>query len=182
MADFYFLETLAIKIQENRKKLEALDKRLSDLNLRLHEIPIHRSTESSFAKLIGSTYEDKYSELEKAKNELETQKNELEKLTEGNIESFISTITSQDFVIPLDPKFIINEGKTFYKYKNDEKFENAFKILAELLGLSIPLVIKDVMLTPTEIVISERDEFDAKQKFVNIFSEVQNTLLIKRRN
>jgi len=182
MSDFYFLENLAIKIQENRKKLDALDKRLSDLNLRLHEIPIHRTTESSFAKLTGSTYEDKFSELEKAKNELETQKNDLEKLTEENIESFISTITSQDFVIPLDPKFEIIEGKTVYKYQNGVKFENAFKILAELLGLSIPLVIKDVMLTPTEIVIAERDEFDAKQKFVNIFSEVQNTLLIKKRN
>jgi hypothetical protein len=182
MADFYFLENLAIKIQENRKKLEALDKRLSDLNVRLHEIPIHRNTESSFAKLTGSTYDDKFSELEKAKNDLETQKNELEKFTEDHIESFIGTITSEEFVIPLDPKFTITEGKTVYKYKNGEKFDNAFKILAELLGLSIPLVIKDVMLTPTEIVISERDEFDAKQKFVNIFSEVQNTLLIKKRN
>lgn len=182
MADFYFLENLAIKIQENRKKLDALDKRLSDLNLRLHEIPIHRSTESSFAKLIGSSYEDKFSELEKAKAELETQKNEIEKLTEDQLENFISTITSKDIVIPLDPKFVITEGKTVYKYKNDEKFENAFKILGELLGLSIPLVIKDVMLTPTEVVISEKDEFDAKQKFVSIFSEVQNTLLIKKRN
>lgn len=182
MADFYFLENLAIKIQENRKKLDALDKRLSDLNLRLHEIPIHRSTESSFAKLIGSSYEDKFSELEKAKAELETQKNEIEKLTEDQLENFISTITSKDIVIPLDPKFVINEGKTVYKYQNDAKFENAFKILGELLGLSIPLVIKDVMLTPTEVVISEKDEFDAKQKFVSIFSEVQNTLLIKKRN
>lgn len=182
MADFYFLENLAIKIQENRKKLDALDKRLSDLNLRLHEIPIHRSTESSFAKLIGSSYDDKFSELEKAKTELETQKNEIEKLTEEQLENFISTITSKDIVIPLDPKFVITEGKTVYRYKNDEKFENAFKILGELLGLSIPLVIKDVMLTPTEVVISEKDEFDAKQKFVSIFSEVQNTLLIKKRN
>lgn len=182
MADFYFLENLGIKIQENRQKLEALDKRLSDLNLRLHEIPIHRSTESSFAKLIGSTYEDKFSDLEKAKNDLESQKNELEKAIEEQIENFISSITSTDIVIPLDPKFVINEGKTVYKYQNGDKFDNTFKILGELLGLSIPLVIKDVMLTPTEVVISEKDEFDAKQKFVNIFSEVQNTLLIKKRN
>jgi len=182
MADFYFLENLAIKIQENRKKLEALDIRLSDINLRLHEIPIHRSTESSFAKLIGSSYEDKFAELEKAKKELETQKLEIENLTEEQLKTFLSEITSKDIVIPLDPKSTIHEGKTIYKYKNDEKFENVYKILGELLGLSIPLVIKDVMLSPTEVVISEKDEFDAKQKFVNIFSEVQNTLLIKKRN
>ena len=182
MSDFYFLENLAIMIQDNRKKLEALDIRLSDLNLRLHEIPIHRSTESSFAKLIGSSYDDKFSELEKAKKELDTQKHEIEKLIEEQLENFLSTITSKDIVIPLDPKFMIHEGKTVYRYKNDEKFENVFKILGELLGLSIPLVIKDVMLSPTEVVISEKDEFDAKQKFVSIFSEVQNTLLIKKRN
>ncbi|MEJ2271934.1 MAG: hypothetical protein P8X91_05550, partial [Candidatus Bathyarchaeota archaeon] len=97
------------------------------------------------------------------------------------LESFRSEITSKEFVIPLDPKFTIRDGKTVYKYKNNENFENVFIILSEMLGLSLPLVIKDVMLGPTEIVIAEKDEFDAKQKFINIFSEVQNTLLIKKR-
>ncbi len=181
MSDFYFLESLSIKIQENRKKLEGFDIELSDINLRLHEIPLHRNTESSFAKMIGSSYEDKFSELEKAKAELEEQKQKIENLVDENLESFRSEITSQDFVIPLDPNPSIIEGKTIYKYRNNEKFENVFVILSEMLGLSTPLVIEDVMLTPTEIVISEKDEFDAKQKFINIFSEVQNTLLIKKR-
>ena len=182
MADFYFLEELAIKILENRKKLKALDARLSDINIRLHEIPLHRSTESSFAKMIGESYDDNVTDLEKAKKELETQKKALETQEEEQIEKFISEITSEDIVVPLNPKASIKDGKTFYSYRENAKFENLFLILSELLGLSLPLVIKDVMLSPTEIVISEKDDYEAKQKFLTIINEVQNTLLIKKRN
>jgi len=182
MVDFFFLETLAIKILENREKIKALDARLSDINMRLHEIPLHRSTESSFAKMIGESYEDNVSNLENAKKELEDQKKLFEVEEEEQTEKFISEITSQSIVIPINPKSTIKDKKTFYKYRDDAKFENLFRILSELLGLSLPLVIKDVMLTPTEIVISEEDEYEAKQKFLTIISEVQNTLLIKKRN
>ncbi|MGD8432459.1 MAG: hypothetical protein PVG23_07805 [Nitrosopumilaceae archaeon] len=182
MVDFFFLETLSIKILENREKIKALDARLSDINMRLHEIPLHRSTEASFAKMIGESYEDNVINLENAKKELEEQKKLFEIEEEEQIEKFISEITSQSIVIPINPKPTIKDKKTFYKYRDEAKFENLFRILSELLGLSLPLVIKDVMLTPTEIVISEEDEYEAKQKFLTIISEVQNTLLIKKRN
>ena len=182
MADFYFLDTLAIKILENRKKIKALDTRLSDINLRLHEIPLHRTTESSFAKMIGESYDDNLSDLEKAKKELEEQKTTLETEEEKQIEQFISDITSEDIVIPLDPRPSLKDGKTCYSYRENSRFDNLYIILSELLGLSLPLVIKDVMLSPTEIVISEKDEYEAKQKFLTIIKEVQNTLLIKKRN
>jgi hypothetical protein len=54
-------------------------------------------------------------------------------------------------------------------------------MLAELLGLSTPIVVKDVMLSSTEIVITEKSELDAKKKFINIMNEVQKTLSIKKR-
>lgn len=181
MSDFYFLENLAIQIQENRKNFQAYDVRLSDINLRLHEIPMHRSTESTFAKMTGSSYKDKFSELEKTKEELEEKKQKIEKLIDEQLESFLSEITSQEIVIPLDTKSSLKDGKTVYRYHNGDKFENVFIILSELLGISLPLVIKDVMLSSTEIVIAEKDEFDAKQKFITTFNEVQNTLLIKKR-
>lgn len=182
MSDFFFLETLASKILENRKKLKALDIRLSDINMRLHEIPMHRTTEASFAKMIGESYDDNMSGLEKAKKELEDQKKTLENEEKEQIEKFISEITSKDVLIPLNPKSSIKDGKTFFTYRDDSKFENLFLILSELLGISLPLVIKDVMLSPNEIVISEKDEYEAKQKFLTIIKEVQNTLLIKKRN
>ena len=104
MSDFYFLENLSIQIQENRKKLEDYDIRLNDINLRLHEIPLHRSTESSFAKMIGASYDDQFSDLEKAKENLEEQRQQIENLVDQQLESFRSEITSKEFVIPLDPK------------------------------------------------------------------------------
>ncbi|HUU48544.1 MAG TPA: hypothetical protein VMW55_07170 [Nitrosopumilaceae archaeon] len=181
MSDFYFLEGLAIQIQENRKNFQAYDVRLSDINLKLHEIPLHRSTESTFAKMTGSSYEDKFSELEKAKEELEEKKQKIQKLIDEQLETFLSDVTSQEIVIPLDTKSTLTDGKIVYKYRNGDKFENVFKILSELLGISLPLVIKDVMVSSTEIVIAEKDEFDAKQKFISTFKEIQNTLLIKKR-
>ncbi|MFB5614857.1 MAG: hypothetical protein ACE5RI_07135, partial [Candidatus Nitrosomaritimum yanchengensis] len=161
---------------------KALDIRLSDINMRLHEIPLHRTTEASFAKMIGESYDDNMSGLEKAKKELEDQKKTLENEEKEQIEKFISEITSKDVLIPLNPKSSIKDGKTFFTYRDDSKFENLFLILSELLGISLPLVIKDVMLSPNEIVISEKDEYEAKHKFLTIIKEVQNTLLIKKRN
>ncbi|MFB5607060.1 MAG: hypothetical protein ACE5RG_03040, partial [Candidatus Nitrosomaritimum yanchengensis] len=150
--------------------------------MRLHEIPLHRTTEASFAKMIGESYDDNMSGLEKAKKELEDQKKTLENEEKEQIEKFISEITSKDVLIPLNPKSSIKDGKTFFTYRDDSKFENLFLILSELLGISLPLVIKDVMLSPNEIVISEKDEYEAKHKFLTIIKEVQNTLLIKKRN
>ncbi|MCA9827219.1 MAG: hypothetical protein KC444_02345 [Nitrosopumilus sp.] len=182
MSDFGFLEDLAIQIQENRKLLAGIEPSLSDVNMRLHEIPLKRTTESVFAKMTGSSYDDRFSELEKIKKDLEDKKQKIEQLVHDQMDRFLSEITSKDIIIPLDPNSVIRDGKTVYKYRNDEKFENVFVILCELLGLSSPLVVKDVMLSPTEVVIAEKDEFDAKQKFVNSFNEIQNTLLIKKRN
>lgn len=182
MSDFGFLEDLAIQIQENRKILSGIEPSLSDVNMRLHEIPLKRSTESIFAKMTGSSYEDKFSELEKIKIDLEDKKQKIEQLVHDQLDKFLSEITSQNIIIPLDSNPVIKDGKTVYRYRDDEKFENLFNILCELLGLSAPLVVKDVMLSPTEIVIAEKDEFDAKQKFINSFNEIQNTLLIKKRS
>lgn len=182
MSDFHFLEDLAIQIQENRKKLTGMEHSLSDVNMRLHQIPLQRSTESVFAKMTGTSYDDQFSELEQVKAELEDEKQKIEHLVHDHLDQFLSEITSQNIIIPLNPNPVIKDGKTVYRYRDDEKFENVFVILCELLGLSSPLVVKDVMLSPTEIVIAEKDEFDAKQKFINSFNEIQNTLLIKKRN
>ena len=182
MSDFNFLESLAVKIHENRRILNGIGASLSDVNARLHEIPLQRSTESTFAKMIGSSYDDKLTELENAKKELENKLKNIEQLIEKQVETFLLEITSESIVIPLEPKPMLKNGKTVYKYRDDKKFENVFVILSELLGLSFPIVVKDVMLSPTEVVIAEKDEFDAKQKFISRFSEIQNTLLIKKRS
>ena len=182
MADFNFLESLAIQIRENRTILKGIEASLSDVNARLHEIPLQRSTESTFAKMIGVSYDDKLADLENAKKELENKLNDIEKLIDEQVEKFLLEVTSENIIIPLEPKSDLKNGKTIYRYSDGKKFENVFVILSELLGISFPIVVKDVMLSPTEVVIAEKDEFDAKQKFISSFSEIQNTLLIKKRS
>ena len=181
MVDFNFLEELAIKIQNNRMMLKGINTSLSDVHTRLHEIPLQRTTESTFAKMIGGSYDDQSTELQNAKKELNTQRDKIERLVDSQINEFLDEITSENIVIPLESKPTFKDGNTIYKYREDKKYENVFVILSELLGISFPIVVKDVMLSPTETVIAEKDEFDAKMKFINIFNEIQNTLLIKKR-
>ncbi len=181
MADFEFLENIAIRIKDNRQKLFQIEEGLSDTNFKIHEIPLKRSTESTFAKMIGVGYDDKVAELEKIKESLEKQKEELKSSVESDMATFITEISSPELVIPLEPTPTVKEGKTIYKYRNGAKFKNVFDILSELLGLSSPLVVKDVLLSSSEIVIAVPNEFEAKQKFISSMSEVQNTLLIKKR-
>jgi len=181
MSDFESLENLAIQIKENRSKLYDIEDSLSGVNVQLHEIPLKRTTESTFAKMIGIGYDDKLVELEKAKEQLERTRNDLKSTISKDIATFISDFSSPNLIIPLenDPKII--DGKTVYKYRNNSQFKNLFDILCEMLGLSSPLVVKDVMLSHAEIVIAVKDEFEAKQKFINSLHEIQNTLLIKKK-
>ena len=181
MSDFESLENIAIKIKENRSKLHDIEDSLSDVNVQLHEIPLKRATESTFAKMIGVGYDDKLSELEKTKEQLEKAKNDLKSSISKDIATFISDVSSPNLIIPLDNNPKIIDGKIVYKYRNDSQFKNVFDILCEMLGMSFPLVVKDVMLSPTEIVIAVKDEFEAKQKFINSLHEIQNTLLIKKK-
>lgn len=181
MSDFEFLENLAIQIKENRSKLYDVEDSLSNVNIQLREIPLKRTTESTFAKMIGIGYDDKLVELEKAKEQLTLTKNDLKVTIGKDTDTFIAEVSSTNLIIPLEENPKIIDGKTVYKYRNGAQFKNMFDILCEILGLSSPLVVKDVMLSPTEIVIAVKDEFEAKQKFINSFHEVQNTLLIKKK-
>lgn len=180
MADFNFLEKTAVRIKENRTKLAQLEESLSHVNTEIHEIPLKRTTESTFAKFIGVGYDDRIDDLKKSKNNLEEQIKNLGDAATTDMSSFISEITSPDLVIPLEPNPILKEGKIIYKYRDGAKYNNIFAVLSELLGLSAPLVVKDVMLSSTEITIAAREEFEAKQKFISSMNEIQKTLLIKK--
>lgn len=181
MADFEFLEQTALRIKENRSQLLTIEDMLAKIKFTIHEIPLKRSTESAFAKMIGIGYDDKITELEKERISLESKKDELNNAIKKDMDIFISEISSPNLVIPLEITPTIADKKTTYKYRNNSKFPHLFDILSEILGLSSPLVVKDVLLSQSEIVIATPDEFEAKQKFVSSMSEIQNTLLIKKR-
>lgn len=181
MSDFNFLEQLAARIRENRTQLKDVEDELATVNFRIHEIPLKSPTESTFAKMIGQDYYDATADLEKAKEKLVSQKEELGAKIKEDISSFITEFTSHDLIIPLEPNPKIADGNTVFHYKNNATYTNIFSILSELLGLSPPILVKDVMFSSTEIVIKVTDEYEAKQKFLGSISEVQKTLSIKRK-
>lgn len=181
MTDFNFLEQVALQIKRNRQQLTDVDDELATINFRIHEIPLKISTESTFAKMIGENYVDATQELESAKEKLLKEKETLTTKVNDDITTFISDFISPELVIPLEPNPLVADGSTFFKYKNGNTYKNIFDILSELLGLSSPILVKDVMFSPTEIVIRVTDEYEAKQKFLSSINEVQKTLSIKRR-
>jgi hypothetical protein len=181
MSDFTFLEQVAARIRENRTQLNDIEDELATVNFRIHEIPLKSQTESTFAKMIGQDYYDASADLEKAKEKLIAQKEDLSARVKDDIALFIIEFTSHDLVIPLEPNPKIAEGNTVFRYKNNATFNNILAILSELLGLSPPILVKDVMFSASEITIKVADEYEAKQKFLSSINEVQKTLSIKRK-
>lgn len=181
MSDFIFLEQVAARIIENRTKLNDIEDELSTVNFRIHEIPLKSPTESTFAKMIGQDYYNATTDLEKAKEKLIIQKEELSTKIKEDISTFITEFTSPDLVVPLDSNPKIADGNTIFHYKNNATFKNILTILSELLGLSPPILVKDVMFSASEIIIKVTDEYEAKQKFLSSMNEVQKTLSIKRK-
>lgn len=181
MADFNFLEDLAKKVKSERDNLHQVDEELKSVNMRLHELPLKKPTESTFAKMIGVQYEDQMEQLEKMKLSLESQKDSLASSIKKDTDTFITEMSSPELVIPLDPKPVFRDGNVLFHYRDSAKFQNLFGFLGELLGLSIPLVVKDVLLSSSEIIVKVSNEYDAKQKFISGINEIQKTLTIKRK-
>lgn len=176
------LDEIARKIKDDRETLFAIEESLSEVNKKLHEIPLKSATESAFAKMIGSSYDDKIQELQNQKSELLNQKQIFNSTIQSDLKSFIDGFSSSDLVLPLDPEPKHIEGKTIFKFKDNQNYKNALNLLGELLGLSSPIVVKEVMFSPSEVVIAVKDDFEAKQKFIESLKEVQNTLMIKKKN
>lgn len=181
MVDFLFLEELAGRLKTNRQNLTQVDSELLQVNGKIHELPLKSATESTFARMIGTEYHDELAMLESVKDKLDAQRDMLTETINSDMATFITEIASSDLVIPLEPTPKFSDGNTVYRYRNGAKFSNIFDILSELLGLSAPLVVKDVMLSASEIVVKVSDEFEAKKKFINSINEVQKTLSIKKR-
>src|SRR3989442_709846 len=180
MTDFNYLEQVATRIKRNRQQFADVEEELATINYRIHEIPLKISTESTFAKMIGEQYNDATSELEDAKQKLTVERENLSNKIKEDITTFIAEFTSPELVIPLDPSTKIVDGNTTFKYKNGVIYSSIFEILSELLGLSAPILVKDVMFSASEIVIKVTDDYEAKQKFLSSINEVQKTLSIKK--
>jgi hypothetical protein len=181
MADFNYLDELARQIKSNRNYLGQIDDELKIVSMKLHELPLKKPTESTFAKMIGVQYDDQLDALQKSKANLEAKRDELSNGIKSDTNKFITEMTSPDLVVPLDPKPLFKDGRVQFQYRDATKFHNLFEFLSELLGLSAPLVVKDVMLSSTEIIVKVTNEYEAKQKFINSMSEIQKTLTIKKK-
>lgn len=181
MVDFNYLDELARQIKANRNYLNQIEEELKIVGMKLHELPLKRPTESTFAKMIGVEYDDQLESLEKTKANLESKRDDLSNSIKADTNKFISEMTSPELVVPIDPKPEFKDGRVQFQYRNATKFHNLFDFLSELLGLSAPLVVKDVLLSSSEIIVKVTNEYEAKQKFISSMSEIQKTLTIKKK-
>lgn len=181
MVDFNYLDELARQIKANRNYLNQIEEELKIVNMKLHELPLKRPTESTFAKMIGIEYDDQLESLQKSKANLEAKRDDLSNSIKSDTNKFIAEMTSPELVVPIDPKPEFKDGRVQFQYRNATKFHNLFEFLSELLGLSAPLVVKDVLLSSSEIIVKVTNEYEAKQKFINSMNEIQKTLTIKKK-
>src|SRR5439155_3630291 len=150
MVDFHYLEEVAGRIKSSRQQLTNVEAELARVNFRIHEVPLKSVTESTFAKMVGEQYHDELAELEKIKNELVSEKEKLVELIKNDTNTFVTEIISPELVIPLELPPRLSEGNTIFKYKDGTKFNNILDILSEFLGLSAPILVKDVMFSSSE--------------------------------
>ena len=116
MVDFTNLEELARQIKANRNYLNQIEEELKIVNMKLHELQLKRPTESTFAKMIGTPYDDQQENMEKAKANLEAKRDELSNSVKADTSKFINDMTSPDLVIPIDPKPTFKDGRVQYQY------------------------------------------------------------------
>ncbi|WKT57306.1 hypothetical protein QVH35_07750 [Candidatus Nitrosotenuis chungbukensis] len=87
---------MAKKVKSERINLHQIDEELKSVNMRLHELPLKKPTESTFAKMIGIQYEDQMEQLEKMKLNLESQKDQITSSIKKDTDTFITEMAPQN--------------------------------------------------------------------------------------
>jgi hypothetical protein len=88
----------------------------------------------------------------------------------------IDSISSVDFVFPLQKQGVVSNGTTSYVYMNNLTYPNLFEFIAEILHVEIPITINNARFGPGEIVVYRENEEEAKQDLSLCVKELQKLI------
>ncbi|MDV3276904.1 MAG: hypothetical protein LYZ69_00380 [Nitrososphaerales archaeon] len=175
--DLSELEVAAGRLLEEQKRLRSIDSELTMLKQELREMPRREVKDKSFYALIGLNYEEpghsnREAELKKERESVLKSIRE----AEGTIKK---GLTSQGLVIPLDPNPTVVGDMFTFRFRSQTTFPKTMEELGELLGLSSPIRIGPVMIYADKIVVTEVDQYFAKEKIVEAFDNIRKSVNLR---
>ena len=121
---------------------------------------------------------DKLEELAKEYVESKKRKGESE-ATNASLK-LIDQISSTDFAFPLKKEAIESNGTTTYVYINNNTYPNLIEFVAQILHLTIHIMINNAKFGPGEIIVNKDKEKEAKQDLLSSVKELQKLISGKR--
>ena len=104
---------------------------------------------------------------ELAKEYLESKKHKVESEAKDASLKLIDQISSADFAFPLKKEAIESNGTTTYVYINNNTYPNLIEFVAQILHLTIPIMINNAKFGPGEIIVNKDNEKEAKQDLLS---------------
>lgn len=117
---------------------------------------------------------------ELAKQYLESKKHKGESEAKNASLNLIDEISSTDFALPLKKEAIESNGTTTYVYINNNTYPNLIEFVAQILHLTIPIMINNAKFGPGEIIVNKDNEKEAKQDLLSSVKELQKLINGKR--
>jgi hypothetical protein len=117
---------------------------------------------------------------ELAKEYVESKKHKGESEATNASLKLIDQISSTDFAFPLKKEAIESNGTTTYVYINNNTYPNLIEFVAQILHLTIPIMINNAKFGPGEIIVNKDKEKEAKQDLLSSVKELQKLISGKR--
>jgi len=176
--DFSDLESLALRLEDDEEKLRQVEAELAWVKEELKQKPKRDEREARFAKLAGYQWKDESDLIRRAKA-LEEKRETLTKDIKASSQSLMTSFSSKDLTVPLEPKPNREPGVLFFSYRNGVTYPRAVRVISRIFGLSLPIVLEPVTISERGVKVAEEDEYLAKEKVVEAFEGLQKTLVLK---
>lgn len=175
--DLTELEVAAGRLLEEQKRLRAMDAELAVLRQELKELPRREAKDKGFFALIGLDYEDpgqadREADLKKERASVLKNIADAEKIV-------LDGLASDRLVIPLDPTPLVDGNTYTFRFRAMATFPKTIEELSELLGIPAPLRLGPVSISADRIVVTEVDQYFAKEKLVIAFENIRKSVSLK---
>lgn len=171
------LEVIAAELLEQQKELDLLNEDISRLEFELHEFPRKSVGEKNFYTLIGMDWDEP--KIEKKLGQLNEKKEVISKLISEQNAKIVTALSEKNLIVPLDPKPAVSGGTSSFKYRANSTYPKAVQELANILGLTVPLKVDDVVIEQDKITVAEADLHYAMEKIVMAFDKISKTVALK---
>src|SRR5712691_1463727 len=137
------LEVIASELIEQQKMLDQINSELEFVESEFKQQPKRTGRDKKFYSLIGMEWKDS-GELSERRASLHADRQKVQQMVKAARENLVRGFSSGELVVPLDPDPVREaDGSYLFRYRADATYPKAVQELANLLGLSVPLLVDD---------------------------------------